>query len=626
MARREYFQKRNTFGLYVRNPTDDLDPPPLPQISPIERIVRSVHSMKRFFSSTKPKETDASEKPKKKARRDNVTIHRSEAPDPCFTSKTPFTNRFAAPLDRTRRNGMIFDDITVWANQDASRSNTLPTRKRNTLTLANVDFTRPPPEWFTQAFVQSPPDGQLAGIDLHVPLRDLNATVNVDRTSYVPQPVIDFMTVSEFRAIKDTCATSISSLPPTPGYLQETLFNHALMSLATIVTCTEESAKLAWRRKHVCMPSHFTDAMQFLASSCKKMAQALTFDATAVNHVSQISALLVHIVSLVVRIANAIDAAEGANVLKDVTRAKCVKKLSRALDIIITASSQFPIDAETTLELIGELLSNSAPSFLLASRFRVYQNLIDATVQKATDRILAELAIPQRVFERLERFISIVKRTRKQLDRIAVEESIRNDTYSLIVEMINLKHSMLKAFHNAFAAKRDKDAYAAFQSASEFAQRTAEPHVQAECLYRMAVLLINRGQVSGRADPKVLLMSARRLNPSESFQTKVLVFLDDLRRETLSSILRVAATIIQEYHPARYVEGLKMFAFMLLTEYPTPGLDRSTVLSKDVGKGMLKLVRAFHPDKNTYADEERRLVCEDITKVLHEYEFADDRR
>jgi hypothetical protein len=46
------------------------------------------------------------------------------------------------------------------------------------------------------------------------------------------------------------------------------------------------------------------------------------------------------------------------------------------------------------------------------------------------------------------------------------------------------------------------------------------------------------------------------------------------------------------------------------------GLDMDMVFAGDLVKGLLKVVRVFHPDKNAMADDDARYICEEVTKVI----------
>jgi len=120
----------------------------------------------------------------------------------------------------------------------------------------------------------------------------------------------------------------------------------------------------------------------------------------------------------------------------------------------------------------------------------------------------------------------------------------------------------------------------------------------------------------GGVTPNSLLITARGLNSSEIFQAKVQSLLTSLRRRTMSSILDIASVVMHEYDICRFIEGVRLFIHVLLVKYPSDGIDANSVLQGDIVKGMLKVVRVFHPDKNAFADEETRWVCEEITKVI----------
>jgi hypothetical protein len=219
-------------------------------------------------------------------------------------------------------------------------------------------------------------------------------------------------------------------------------------------------------------------------------------------------------------------------------------------------------------------------------------------------------------FEKLEKSRPILKRVGKQLDRIAVEERIQNDTYRQILQQIDLKREMLKMFLDAVSTNNLKTSFTAFKMAGELAKLAGEKNVQAECLYRMADILVSRGKSYGGITPNTLLISARELNSSDVFQAKVRVSLTSLRRRTMSSLLDIAASVNGEYDLITFTEGVKLFVRVLLSKYPSEGIDANTVLQGDIVKGLFKIIRVFHPDKNSSADEEARWICEEITKVI----------
>ena len=624
MARRGYSQAQNLFRIPVHDQLHNNQRPLSPQLSLIERILRATHSVKRFFSTSNPKEPDIVKKATVQAtlHKRIFDYHGADASNIVHQAlpKHLCERDFFVPSERSRRNGIIFEDITVWTEEPMCNSNMISTRKRNTITLADIDFTQPQPEWLAQAFVQTAYDSRLSPIDLQrnaLPASALpTASKNIDLNSFHAGNDLSFVPLQELRAIKDACASSISALPPNPGHLQQILFAHAVNSLYIIVSHAEESVQQGRGLKQVSAPSHFVEAMLFLTSSCKEITNALTADSPIASHVPSISSLFLQAVALVVRIAKVIDGADGLDWIKDSMRDKCVGELTSAVDILVAASSQFVIDAEATLKMIGEVLNGSVPVILLSARFQVCKSYVDIVVQKAIERILTESTLSQSVLDKLAGLIHVLKRIRRQLERIAIKEHLHKNAYRLMVEIIDLKYEMLKAFVDATTTMKTKDSFNSFKSASELAQRAAEPLVQAECLYQMASIIIKSGKVSYKVDPKVLISSARSLNSSEDFQIKVSSLVTILGNRTISSTMQIVATLNGECSPVRFIEGLRAFANSLLSSHPVSGLDPNTVLTGDVGKGMFKLVRAFHPDKNAYADDERKWICEEITKAL----------
>lgn len=137
----------------------------------------------------------------------------------------------------------------------------------------------------------------------------------------------------------------------------------------------------------------------------------------------------------------------------------------------------------------------------------------------------------------------------------------------------------------------------------------------------MANISMMRGKPYGGITPNTLLISARALNSSAGFQSKVQLLLTSLRRRTMSSLFDIATTVNHESNLIAFIEGVKMFVHVLLAKYPSEGIDANTVLQGDIVRGLLKVIRVFHPDKNSSADEEARWICEEITKVTS-YLFA----
>ena len=149
MARREYteghrhFKFPFTLRLPKPSPTTCL-PKITSPVSPVDMITRSVQTMKRFFSNTGTKESTSDENRTKRPRIRKSTIATAPRMTERVTCISDLDDAFVSP-QRSRRNGIVFDDITVLSrNVDLARSNTLPTRKSTVLNLSDIDFTQPP--------------------------------------------------------------------------------------------------------------------------------------------------------------------------------------------------------------------------------------------------------------------------------------------------------------------------------------------------------------------------------------------------------------------------------------------------------------------------------------------------
>jgi hypothetical protein len=346
------------------------------------------------------------------------------------------------------------------------------------------------------------------------------------------------------------------------------------------------------------------------------LAKALTAECPEQGDITGLSVVIVEVVDFVVQTANVVDAMDLLNLINNSMRVKYATRLTRTLDILITATTNLTVDRVTTLEMIAESLNSSVPASLLPSRFRVHQAIIDCHFGLAIYRLTTESMVFKSTFDTIDRIRPIVKRVGKQLDRIAAEERINNNAYRQILQHTDLKREMLKMFFDAISTNKSKTSFMSFKMASELAKLAGERNVQAECLYRMANISIIRGKSYGGVTPNTLLISARELNSSDAFQSKVQSLLTSLRRRTMSSLLDIAINVNREHDLVAFVDGVKLFIHVLLARYPSEGIDANTLLQGDIVKGLLKIIRVFHPDKNSSADEEARWICEEITKVL----------
>lgn len=621
MARREYCYARQHFKFPFRS-RSQVGEAPAPELqlnsplSPVDVITRSVQTMKRFFATTTSKDTVFEEKPLKRARVDNNSAL-LESCDLHTISESTLRNsddNFYVPPERTKRNGMVFEDITLWSH-NMPKSKTLPNRKP-TVSLADIDFTKPPPEWMNLTFMQTAPEAQTL---TQVP----DQYVSTNSTRH-PEPVlVDFLPLQEYNMTKDTVTSSLSALPPQPGYLQETLFNHVMNSLSTLVSRADDGLRGVWESALVTPPPHFIDAIVFVTAACKSLAKVITAEDPAIGETTDLGSRFVETVMLVVRVARVIDVMDLLHLIKDSTHVKCTARLSRTLDILIAASNRFVVDVESTLQMLAESLDASIPIMLFPSRFRIHQALFEYHLNASIYHLVNESVVLKWSLEKLDHLHPILKRIGRQLDRIVAEENLSHDGHRQVLSNLNLKRDMLQAFFDGISTNGSKSSFMAFRTASELADTAKEHHVEAECLYRMATILVKRGKLYAGTTPNDLLISARSLNSSHVFQSKVQPLLTSLRRRTISSILDIAATVHQEYDIAGYNEKVRLFVHVLLEKYPAEGVDPNTILKGDIVKGILKVIRVFHPDKNSCADEETRWIYEEITKVRSHYAFAE---
>ena len=559
------------------------------------------------------KDPNGEVQPLKKARHEKANV----VPEPDLLSRvregitSSQDDHFYVPPERSRRNGMVFEDITL-RSLNIPKSNTLPNRKR-VIHLSDLDFTKPIPEWMTSGFVQTAGDSQFSTIDVHVPISTTNAALHTpDRNT----KVIDFVTVQELCSLQETTTSSLSALPSRPGFLRETLFTHIMGSLSTLITRAENGLKQSWGTARIRVPAHFVDAITFVTSASKMLAKALTAESPEQGDIADLSVVFVEVVNFVVQTANVVDAMDLLNLINNSMRVKYATRLTRTLDILITVTTNLTVDRVTTLQMIAESLNSSVPASLLPSRFRVHEAIIDCHFELAIYRLTTESMVFKSTLDTVDRIRPIVKRVGKQLDRIAAEERINNDTYRQILQHTDLKREMLNTFLDALSTNKLKTSFMCFKMASELAKLAGEKYVQAECLYRMANISIMRGKSYGGVTPNTLLVSARALNLSDAFQSKVQSLLTSVRRRTMSSLLDLASNVNRESDLVAFIDGVKLFIHVLLARYPSEGIDANTVLQGDTVKGLLKIIRVFHPDKNSSADEEARWICEEITKVL----------
>lgn len=619
MARREYFYGPQNFR-FPFNANAQRNEAPLPAegkspLSPIDLIARSMQSIKRFCSTSAPRNAVDDGNPSKRPRYHRTNTAPTVVEPAFFEASVPrASDDYFVPPERSRRNGMVFEDITL-LTQNLPKSNTLPSRKA-VINLADIDFTKPPPEWLDSTFVQNANNSRPTHNSRHAPATFVPVYAPPQLPAEPPTHVIGFVTYTEFKSFEESIIESVSSLPPGTGFLQETLFGHAMTSLLTLVSRAEDGLKCSWGASRIKLPDHFLDAILFVCLASKTLAKSLAAESPEPREITCLGGYFADIVALVVKAANVVDALDLLNLIKETAHVKCTLRLTRAIDILAVGTTQFVTDVDLTLEMMAERLDTSVPAILLPSRFRVHQALIEYHVLTSVYRIVTHSAVNKWQLDKLDKLRPIARRVAKQLDRIATEERRPTDILRRqSLDLLDAKRDMIKSFFDSCSASGTKTSFTLFRSTSDIAKCVGEPHVQAECLYRMATILAYRGKSHNGITPNSLLISARPLNPSPAFQSKVQTLLISLRRKSMSDVFDLAATVAQERQLGPFVEGARMFVRVLLSKHPAEGVNPDTVLRGDVVRGLLKVVRVFHPDKNSSADEDGRWICEEITKV-----------
>jgi hypothetical protein len=173
---------------------------------------------------------------------------------------------------------------------------------------------------------------------------------------------------------------------------------------------------------------------------------------------------------------------------------------------------------------------------------------------------------------------------------------------------------MFKTFFNGTRGKSSRAVYEAFLKASEIAKLSKETEIEAECQYRIAKELISTGSFDN-LDPRTFIVYARTLNSSDSLREKLNYLVDTLRLAEIKMLNDLATTVFLNLDEFEFEVAMRRFAGVLLLKYPVQGQSVDKVLVDDVTRGMLKLVRIYHPDKNAARDEEWKWICEEITKV-----------
>jgi hypothetical protein len=624
MARREYTESHRHFNfpfslrLPKQLPTSCLPPMKSP-VSSVDMITRSVQTMKRFFSTSSKEPFSDETRKRPRLRKSAIATEPSGSARARRTSGADF---FVSP-ERSRRNGIVFDDITFLAcNVDLARSNTIPSRRAAALNLADIDYTQPPPEWIRTALLQTNYVGQESTMRTSTP-QVLPAMLEPAAPDcHVPtSQVIDFLTFTEFYAIKDTTSISLSALPSQPGFLRDTLFKQISTALNAILERAKTGLETAWNTSTLVAPLHFVDSIVFVADSCNNLSITLTEESVQPGDVSEISRIYGEITRVAVQTARVLDALDLRNLVSLPMRLNCSKRLTRTVDKLITAARGVPHSVVNTLESIAGFLDINVPVGLLKCRFGVHHALMDFLLRASCLRLVHEdipltWSLDQWTSEKLGRYILVLKKVSKQLDRIGMGDImiVKSPQRENILKMNDLKLDMLKMFSDAVSQRDLKEKFHSLRTTIEFAKLAGERTVEAESFFCMAHLIISKGN-SDTAMATSLLLEARSLNSSGSFQTKVQVLLTTLRRRTISSLLNMAAEVNAQESRLEFESALRAFIRILLARYPAEGVDVKSVMDGDLVKGLLRIVRVFHPDKNRSAGEERRWICEEITKV-----------
>ena len=580
-------------------------------LSPVEIVTRSVASMKRFFSTTKGQATD--EKPAKRARLQKRKENgETESVTPCLHAFGSIQERreSTTPLvDRSRRNGIVFDDITIWA-QNTSPTTTVTKIQPSLFRLSDVDFSKPQPEWLTSAVMHTAQTIEFPDFEPPILNRD-----SYHVKSQPPAKIIDFLTVSEYTALRETTDISISALPPQPGYLQKTLFLHITSSLSAILNRAEAGLQDAWSTRTIQLPSHCTEAITYVISTLDFLAVILAAERVKPCHIAEIREGLSDIIRLVVQTASLIDGMDIRNLISDIFRRENCQKLGNALERVIAATIGFENDKTAALQSFLELLPASVPTMILPWRLHICRAIIESHIATAIEGIINESIISQSTLDGLDKYISIGKHIQKQLDRLALEGGLEIDnTVKRVLSNFDIQRTMFQAFLDGNSAPTPISAITFFDMAKTIAIQLGETKVQAESMYRIALLASAIPQHSDQS-ARELLLSASRLNSSEVFQRKVERLLAGIRRRTISSILDMAMLVHQHDSLPEFIEGVKIFVSSLLAQYPADGINGETVLDVDMVKGLLRVIRVFHPDKNASVDVEGRWKCEEVTKV-----------
>jgi hypothetical protein len=583
-----------------------------------------MQSVKRLFSggggaNNEPVEGSPPKKPRHQHK--PTTMYTTNTPNPLSVSEDDF---FASP-HRSRRNGIVFEDITLLAQNMPIRSNSLPSR-RPAINLADIDFSKLPHEWFSKAFAPTNTGHQQfqpADITLPPPSPVRPPLMKS------PATVVPFISYGHFTTMRESVVNSLSTLPPGPGILKDNLLAYVFQSLSSLCESAEQGLKTSWgKTRKLILPSHFIDAIIFSASACNGLGKALTATRPPVKEVVETSARFRQIMALVVHSGQIVDALDILNLITPDARLNFVERLKRATEILISAARRFPIDSESTLLSIAQAFPSPLITVLLPVRFMAFEALIYYHLHMGMDFVESDSIVFKSTLEKVDRLRSTLKRIIKQYDRHSSPDSKAEvGVCRQTLKIIGVRIDLLKTFYKAISGTPfSKSAFELFKSAADLAIIANELPVQGECLYRMALVLVNNeGLKIQNITPNMLLISARAVNPASKFQAKVNKLLNSIRLQTTTALFAIAHNTFQERELDPFLEGVRVFVEILLMRHNAGGLDVDTVFAGDLVKGLLKVVRVFHPDKNAMADDDARYICEEVTKVNIMQDLPSDR-
>jgi hypothetical protein len=509
---------------------------------------------------------------------------------------------------------MILDDITFV--QNISQSKTLPNRKSGIVNIADIEFTSLPHVEFAGSDDEFQFQSFNSAVALTSPPLPLFSPPKATVFQRPPSPqVVGFIPLQQFLEIQDATQTSLSSLPVRPGLLQDALVQHVMLALEHVIRRASDGIQGVWGSRHISLPVHFIEAIKFVATSCNALAATLTSQNIATENIPTMWTFYLNMTKLVVDIAKVIDGMDFLSLIHDSTCLDIGNTLQSTLAMLISDARRFPSEVEETLESIATALPTTLPALLLPSRFTVYAAHIDYLLIHVKHRLIEESTVSASTVKKVAHLIAIAKHIGLQLERLADEEHKFTERYRQRLIVFDGHYDMLKAFLEGARLSCAKEAFKSFVSARETAQVAGEKEVEAECLYRMVDIVISRGPID-EIDPRFLINSARELQSSDEFQQRLSSLLEMLRRNEIAMLLQFAAAVHENITAYDFITDVRMFVGLLLAKYPCEGVDAGKVLEGDFTRGILKLVRVYHPDKNASRDEEWRWVCEEVTKVF----------